>query len=157
MQSISDFVMDLGLQLQYLIHVSPVFQTQRLISFSVMENEPLYWRYQHICVRYLQWLCVQLWFCDPGFWEKEPCGKWLFFSGRVLVFVWGLFEMEGGEDWFEGLTLEIGCCSEVSLSADPWKGARSRMWATVLKERGNWKRQQIFIGSVMEQLAFTEE
>lgn len=30
-------------------------------------------------------------------------------------------EMEGGEDWFEGLTLEIGCCSEVSLSADPCK------------------------------------
>lgn len=26
-QSVSDFVMDLGLQIQYLIHISPVFQT----------------------------------------------------------------------------------------------------------------------------------
>lgn len=32
-----------------------------------------------LCEVFLQWLCVHLCYCEPGFWVHKACGKWCAF------------------------------------------------------------------------------
>lgn len=148
MQNISGFVMDFGLQFQYLIHASPVFRTVcKLKTYRFQCHLP--WKMNTFMLEVPTYLCVRcLW---SGFvWTSSivslASGKMSlveigFFSGRGFFWCEGV--LKWGGDWFAALALEMGCLllSQFALKLRfvgrqiSENTARSRMWATVLEER----------------------
>lgn len=153
MQSVSDFVMDLGLQIQYLIHISPVFQTQRPISFSVTYHRKSTFIFEvpaHLCVI----ICSDF-VCSSSFVILVPGKMSLVESGFFFWEGFGVCEKVVWNGRWGGLVCRFYIkdwvflvdivCSEVSLSADRYlKRGKKQNMGNSFKGKGKMKKKASF-------------